>query len=794
MAYLRRADACAVTARITCTSLWAILIACALHPSRISAQTTGSGPPASDLAPAAGSVEQAPNGLADIVVTARKRSENSRSVPIAMTTLSGAQLTLSNVARLTDLVSVVPNFTVSLAANQPLTFVRGFGSGGSWSFEQAVGKFVDNVSYGRDFDARIPLYDIERFELLKGPQVLLYGNSATAGALNITTRKPGARFEADASTAYDFENREVLTQGGVTVPLGARAALRIGGMFQNLDKGWIHNDLTGRDEPRIRNWGIRPSLRVEPFDGLTVNLKVEIDRVKDLGAVPQPITQAASPARSFTEFQLDDHRSVDYDVAPFFLKEYARLDTETYQGDVNLDLGPGTLTSTTAYRHAQFGIAGTNASQRPSFAITANQRYRQFSEELRFSGSGAGFDYTVGGYYQHDVIGIFSLFLVNAKALGLPFAPFSRLITYDQRADSVSGFADLTYHVTGTLSVSAGARYSHIDKSTDQSSVGADFVPNVSFNTSRATATAAIDPAMNPLLVGVLGSIPHTYFGIGTVENHLQPQVILQYKPSNEMMAYLKYVKGDKAGGVDAVYGGSVAAGASPQAARFLPERAVSFEGGIKGITHDRRLEYSLTLFDTTFTDLQTSVFLGTTLFVANAGKARSRGIELETTWSPVPQLRIKGSAAFQDARYLSYPHTSCTVAQTLASTAPPCMQDLSGVSTPFSSKYSGSVAVDYDVAMRGYTVTPGASVVARSRYNTTTNNDPLGEQTGFATIDARLTLKPINSWWSVSLFGRNVTNRNYKEYSVASPLIPGGFNTYLSRGRQLGVRLGAQF
>ena len=145
-------------------------------------------------------------------------------------------------------------------------------------------------------------------------------------------------------------------------------------------------------------------------------------------------------------------------------------------------------------------------------------------------------------------------------------------------------------------------------------------------------------------------------------------------------------------------------------------------------------------------------------------------------------------------SRALSFPNAPCTVAQTPLppAAAAPCSQDLSGAPTPFNSKYSGSFGAAYELPIAAYRLQGGWSVVYRSLYNTSTNNDPLGVQKGLFTLDAHLDFKPSQGGWTLSLFVRNLTGEKYKEYSVAAPLIRGGFNTYISRGAQVGLRLGA--
>jgi iron complex outermembrane receptor protein len=203
-------------------------------------------------------------------------------------------------------------------------------------------------------------------EVLKGPQVLLYGNSATAGAVNITTRKPGREFAADFSTTYEFNNNEAVLQGGATLPLSDTLSLRVAGFYQDLDRGWTYNAGNDRHEPTFTNYALRSTLRYEPSSNFDVTLKAEYNHLRDRGALSQPIRQAASPIRSFNEISRDDRRESNYNVAPFFMQESNGTDAWLFQGDINLETGVGTLTSTTGYRDARnVGIQG-NGSQRPS--------------------------------------------------------------------------------------------------------------------------------------------------------------------------------------------------------------------------------------------------------------------------------------------------------------------------------------------------------------------------------------------------------------------------------------------
>ncbi len=732
----------------------------------------------------------------EILVTARKKSENLRDVPVAIEVLSSQELADKNIARLTDLVALAPSFTLSLAANQPLTFLRGFGSAGNPSFEQSVGKFVDNVSFARDFQARIPVYDIERIEVLKGPQVLLYGNSATAGAISMVTRKPGRDLAADLSVSYEFNNNEVMVQGGVTAPLGDDASLRVAGFYQDLDRGWIYNAGNGRWEPTFHNWGLRGSLRLAPSGSVTINLKAEVDRVRDKGSTSQPITQSVVPIRQMPDVVLDDRRNVNYNVAPFFIEEYAALNAEIYQGDVVFDLGGAELVSTTAYTVNHQGSASSNGSNAPTVIPTFDQRYDQFSQELRLSGEAGMVRYLVGGYFQSDSYDFYSFQPLDLAAYSLPVAPFTRVSTANQDSRSYSLFGELTIQLDPSLSVSAGGRYSILRRTTDQAALAANFFGGITFDTPLSAGVSQINPSLNGLYTAVLGGIPHSFSDIKTREEHFQPQVIVQYRTPDDTMLYAKFVQGDKAGGVDVFYHGSVARGANPQDAQFRPEQATSFEAGIKGRVADNRLSYAFNLFSTTFKDLQTGVFVGTSIFTTNAGKARTRGAELDLAWTPDDAWRVTGTGTYLDAEYLDYPGATCTVGGTLAGTCSAALggQDLSGHPTPFASKFTGTLGVEHAGDIGDLTTKAGVSVIYRSRYNTSLNDDPLGDQKGYASIDAHADLGFAGGRVTASLFGRNLGNVLYKEYGTATPLVPGSFLAFVGRGRQIGIRLSARY
>lgn len=731
--------------------------------------------------------------IGEIVVTARKRSERLRDVPMAIKAVTGEQMAESNITQLVSLYAKVPNLTVSYGTSQPLTLMRGLGSGANLSFDQAVGKFIDYVSYGRDQDARLPLFDLERVEVLRGPQVLVFGNSSTAGALNLATRRPGSVFGADMSAAYEFKARETNLQGGVTLPVNDQVALRLAGIYQDLEKGWVRDLGTGDTGPRSHNYAGRATLRLAPTDSLEVLLKAEYDHVADKGSALQPYAQSVNPPDLFTEIAANSVRDVNNRLSPFQRTDFAEVENETYQSDINYEILGGTLTSTTAYRDERiiYSLDG-DGSPRSVFNVGVNQHYRQFSQELRFHGVSGPLDYTVGAYYQDDHLHVFGTQDFNLAALGRPLPAFSRLSLFDEKTEIRSAFADLSYHLSSALTLEGGVRYTNTQRVADQAALAMRVIPGSFGDISEAQALAAVDPSFNGILSGGLGVIPHRFTGITLDETHWQPQVVAKYEIAPRNMIYAKYVQGAKAGGVDYIYGGS-----NPDAAKFKPEKATSYELGVKGLLFNGTLDYAVDVFSTTFQNLQVSVFNGVSSFlVSNAGEARARGAEFELSWAPIHGLLIDASGAYLDSTYVHFAGAACTFAQTAATPAGSvCRQDLSGARTPYASRWAGTLGVSYRHAVGGgYTLTEGASVNGRSSYNAGTANNPRELEKGYVQFDAHLDLKPEDGAWSLSLFGRNLTNEQYADIRTTNAPNTGGQTLTLSRGRQVGLRWGMKY
>jgi iron complex outermembrane recepter protein len=765
---------------ICCGALWPLSTVWAAIPDRADALAAAPGADAS--APAGAGAD--PGALAEVIVTARKRAENQRDVPASIVTLQGEQLAALNITQIVDLTSVEPTLVASYATLQPFVAIRGFGSGNNQSFDQAVGKFVDNVSFGRDQDARLPLFDIAQVEVLKGPQVLLYGNSTTAGALNITTRKPGDEFAADGTASYEFYGQESKVQGGVTLPIKDLLSVRVSGMYERLNEGWNYNVATAEHVPTSENKAGRIILRTAAIPDLEVLFKLEYDKLTDKGNVGSPVAQPTSGPFQFPDVGRVGIIYANNEVAPFFQGSFNTLRNTVYQLDMNYAVLSGMLTSTSAYRVLDFAGDTAGAQQVPVFDGFISYTDRQVSQELRFSRSFGPVDATLGAYYQRN--DRLNLTTANFNFAPLPFPALAVAYVSPQRITSYSGFADFTWHMTDRLSLEAGARYSAISEDADQSAQPGDIVPNKGLSDNLYNSISP-NPAFDPLYTILFGAPPHFYDGLHLHETHIQPQAVAQYRLTDTNQVYAKFVKGDKQGGFDTVDQGIT----GPSGAHFLPEQAKSFEVGFKGEALDRRLDYAVSAFHTTFTNLQTNAYVGTATVavVTNVGKARTQGLEAELKYAPVRGLLLSATTSYTDAKYIDFPGGSCTRAQAVAG----CVtQDLSNTPTPFASKFAGTLGGEYEHALGSYRLSGGVLITGRTSYNSSFNNEPLLEQGGYAQLDAHVDL--LADRWKASLFGRNLTDRRYQTFGSVAPGTINGLLDFTSRGRQAGVQVGFNF
>ncbi|MBU0866498.1 MAG: TonB-dependent receptor plug domain-containing protein, partial [Alphaproteobacteria bacterium] len=274
-------------------------------------------------------------GLEEIIVTAQKRAEGLSDVPISISAISGKQVENYGQTNLEQISSSVPNLKITQTAIANRIAIRGIASGDNKGFEQSVAMFVDGVYYGRDQLSRLPLVDMERVEVLRGPQPTLFGKNAIAGAVNITTRSPTDEFEGSVSGLYEFNHKELQLTGVLSGPLSEGVEARVVGYYRKMD-GYFYNTKLDRDEPNVDEKYVRGKLELDRGGPFAAELKVEYADFETKG---QPRDVFGAVGNYNTVFQ-----------GPFFVSttpDYVRADNgyesrnKVFGATLNADLEVG---------------------------------------------------------------------------------------------------------------------------------------------------------------------------------------------------------------------------------------------------------------------------------------------------------------------------------------------------------------------------------------------------------------------------------------------------------------------
>ena len=734
--------------------------------------------PSGSTTPPAPAAQASEDGLQDIVVTAQKRTERLQQVPISATVLSGATLTAQGTLDLQQITGTVADTFVVRSGPSDRLIVRGIGSADNFSVDQSVATFVDGIYHGRSRSSGAGFLDLDRIEVLKGPQSIFFGNSAIGGAFNVSTRKPSDTFMGDASASYNFDFNEVTVEAGVGGPISSTLSFRLAGNFSRGD-GWLYDIGAGEHIPRTNNKALRGQLQWKPVDALTVNLKAEVGRFRQQGGILLQLVDCPPPApftapRGFcttaiasgVETQLDDRRT----ATP---GSHSNLNTQEYVGSIDYDLGGATLTSLTGYLKHDFDYSFDADGPIPAdlLDVAAPEAYHQFSQELRLtSATGHFFDYIFGLYYQHDRVvteqdltyGLLSPTVQAAAPFAslIPYLPIGQAVAYAQSQNTYSAFGSVTAHLTPKLRLVGGLRYTSVSKSADKSiyfGTGSGLMSGVT------PFPAAVLP-VSLLLTRSLGPTVANHYE--RTDRHASPSVNLQYDVTSNVLAYAKYANGFKAGGFN---GQDVSA--DQAAVPFNSETVNAYELGLKSQLFDRRMTLNIALFRSDYSNLQVGSGrpgLSPVIVIQNAGSARSQGIEFEQRWAVAKGLTSDLSLVLLDSKYVHYQNASPTAYQTLLGAT---LQDLSGTPTPYSPKFSGTWRLDYQHPISGnLSLKLGSLLYYTGHYNVSTTNDPLLEQGKYAKLDAHVGIANEASHWDLTLLVRNLTNHTYINYGANTP------------------------
>ena len=704
------------TVYLCAAAMGALALAAPAHAQNTEAQISGDDPSVSN--------EAGDNRDSNaIIVTATKRQTTLAETPIAVSVVDKDTIEQAQIRDLLDLQSVVPSLSVSQnqTATQTTFLIRGFGNGANNpGIEPSVAVFIDGVYRSRSAAQIADLPNVERVEVLRGPQSTLFGKNASAGVISIITQEPKFKFGGSASLTYGNYNT-VVAKADVTGPISDTLAFDLSGGYDRRD-GYVHVINLDRDINDRDRWNVRGQLLFKPNDALKVRLIGDYSKISELCcAAPNVRYGPTGPALNAVAGQV---AVVPED--PFSdtikLNRVPTNEIENYGGSAQVDYSFGdlSLTSITAYRQlratteddGEFTVADI-------FSNRLETNIDTFTQELRLTSNFDGpLNFLLGGFYFDEnidysndlafgpaarpylnILGQGGLSAVEG-ILGLPvgqvfFAPGTGINDHFDFSDkSYSVFGTVDFKVTSQLTLTAGLNYTHDKKAVVSNIISTEpfsAIDLVALGVAIGVPATVANTAANPL-IGLKAlqflppflNIPNAVEDGRTRDSDLSYTLRAAYELNRHINFYATYATGFKASSFnlsrdsrplpsDFIPGSSASVPAPPSSpirdaglalpnlttgTRFAgPENSEVYEIGIKG--NFPRVTFNLSLFDQTFDGFQSNVFTGTGFVLANASKLKSRGFEFDGTVTPVDPLTIFLAVTYNNAKFGNFPNSA---------------------------------------------------------------------------------------------------------------------------------------
>ena len=731
---------------------------------------------------------EASAGLEEIVVTARRREEALQDTPVAVSAFSGEALEIRGVKNIADVGQLVPNVQFDSVAPEAAgggasaLSIRGIGqSDYVITIEPGVGVYLDGVYISKSFGSLLDTIDVEQIEVLRGPQGTLFGKNTIGGAIVVTSRRPTAEpdFYAEVTTGefnrFDFK-------GAVSGPLGDSFRARLSGAVQSTD-GYVDRVTTGDTQGNIDRQAVRLVTEWDVTDDLLATFAVDGTRIREENAPIVVLT--LSETAPFALY----HNFVEYpECNPFIPGNDARFsdsdcynsqytssledrnnysngpnyaDSNVYGANITLDWTTdwGGLKSITAFRRVEVQ-SGQEVDNVPTFDGNIYQDYdtNQWSQEFQLSGKAWSerLDYVVGAYYLNETGR-------QKFPIRTDFIEFTTGGEIDN--DTYAIFGQASYQLTDALSLTAGVRWSEETKRfLPQQQI--DYVPP-QFQAPIPELGGAV--LLPPVIPAAVGGQLSPFFQAGVpllpsveaeiTDDQLSPMVSLDYKITDDVLAYGSYTQGFKGGGFTMrafppIIPGVTTTETDPEKVipSFDPEEAKQFEIGLKSEWLDRSLRLNLAAFYIDYTDLQLTVLIGGfTPTVQNAGDATISGVELETEWAATNWLKLNAAVGYLDHEYDRLAPEAAAQGITLDSMIP---------NAPEWSINAGGT-VDFYEGDRGR-VFLLADYTYRSEMAKDPANTPEITEDGYSLVNASLNYESADSHWLLSVGARNLTDEAY--------------------------------
>ena len=807
------------------TSISAIAVVLCLVATSAVAQTAAP----SAATPAATPAPE--HNVDEIIVTAQKRTNSLQNVPIVVTAIGRQLLQDTGVKDIKDLAVLTPGLLVTSTTNEGSTTarIRGVGTvGDNAGLESSVGIVIDGVYRPRNGVGFGDLGDVERIEVLKGPQGTLFGKSATAGVINILTAPPSFKFGVNADlTVGNYSSIGGAVQ--VTGPIvGDTVAASLYFADRHRDGYFSVNDGAGPNtasQDTNRNfYTVRGQLLIVPTTDFKVRIIADHSHRNELCCIAV-ITRASEG--NFANNLVAALGGNDGNAAnPYARTAYAnrpdgqKVDDSGISMQIDWKVGPGSLTSVTAYRDWK-NTAGFDADFSTAdldylpYNNSNSSEFRTFSQELRYAGTAGPLDYLIGGFLSKETLQQNTSILVGSQFTPYLGLLFSSLVTgrpnpnflqtgltfpyvggvayasgsgsvdqYHQRDSTYALFTDNTYHFTDKLSFNAGLRYTFDDKKLNQNSnnIGGGAgcgAANAAFgilNAHNSAAATLLAPVNGTMCLPFLSPGYNNYANNqAESESVLSGTAKLVYRASRELLLYASYARGYKAGGfnldrVECTVGtpgcapGSAAVITPINNTQFGDETNNSFEVGEKATLFNRKLLLNATLFYQKYKGFQLNTFNGLVFVVTSVPSVISKGVDADFVWIATNDLSIQGGVTYSDTRYnLNGAQLATLQAQTGFLGSGNSRLSLAPFwSVSLSSTYTQPIGDNYKMRFN-----IGAKY--SSGYNTGSDLDPGKYQNGYVLANGRIAFGPRDEHWALEVWSENLLNTNYKQVAFNS-------------------------
>ena len=763
--------------------------------------------------------EETYSGLEEILVTAQKRTATLQDTPVAVSVVSGELLKQKSLDDIQEMELAVPslNVTQKQSSSQQTFALRGLGtSGNNPGLEPSVGVFIDGVYRSRAASAIDDFIAVERVEVLRGPQSSVYGKNTPAGVISIVTKKPQREFGADFEQSFGSYNSKI-TRGSITGPISDTVSYRVSGN-RNTRDGFIDNIQEGRDAVNDRDrYALRGQLLIEPSDELTIRVIADTSSInEDCCGAPfyynDPGNAATTTALGATILPDDIYaRKIKFD---------SDMETDQKQSGYSVQLDweaeSYSFTSLTAFRDfEETNDIDADFIDIELSGVLQNSADRQvFTQEFRLQSTGENkFDWLMGYYYYdadqvtggNNRLGAFARPFFDSRIGGLvslveslagaPTGSYigsgtGRTSEFDLLTTSHSVFGKLDWHINDKLTASVGARWSTEDKEIDARITTE--APYSAYDFSDPTsspvvaALAGINPAF-PVFAGYVQLFrPVPEFSEKRSEQEPTGELIVSYEYSDDVSLYASGKRGYKAGGFNVSSGSG--------GADFDKELADAWEVGAKIRALDNNLQFNVAAFSQRLRDFQSNAFNGSVFVLTNAGEIQIDGLEFDTLYAPTANLFLSFAGSYLDHQYTSYVGGP-QIVRPAGSTPPlPPVQDLSGKPLSGVADWTLSSSINY---VKSFGAIEGFANLA-ARYlgprNVLSEQNPIADQGSYVTANATVGLRDADGLWTVTLWGKNITDEEYTDGLFNSVIQAGSFNAYPGDPRTYCITLRLQY